>query len=792
MISLKRTLIAGIIVGVLAACGSSEGSAEKFLASGKALMAEGKVDKARLEFRNAIQVEPETAEAYYQLALIDEKSQNWKGMFGNLSRVEKLAPTHYDAILKLGQIHLLAGNFDIAMEKASAVLAANNENVLAHVLRASINMKQENYGSALNEIEQALAIDATNIEAISVKTLVLNKQGKSAQALAVLEIALKANPDELPLTMIKLSILEGQKNYAEMEQSYKGLLLSQPDANWVAVSLAKLLNMQDRYADAKQVLTDFIASHPADAQAKLLLVSLVKTKEPQHAITLLDTYISQDKENYDLRLSKVQLLLANDQVEQAIADLEKLANLDPEGNSGRKALVALAGINFQKGDAISAADILNTVLASAPEDESALLLKARLEIMNKNIDTAVTNLRVVLRNNPESDQALVLLAQAYMNSGSSELADDNFRQALTVNPGNTVAALSVANSLMKSSDLNRTEDVLLKSLKQDPNNEAILQALAQVRILKKDWLGTETVVETIRGSNKESALAYYLTARISQGQEYYDTAVEEYKSALALRPDMTRALQGLAFSYTQLQQKQQLLDYLAEFVVTNPKQLAGYAVLSNVHAQDKQWDKSLAVLEKGLNIEPKWLGGYSVMASVYYAQNMPVKAVASYQRGLDKNPGNNYLSLQLASAFEQNGDYEKAKSLYEAVLAKDDSIEPAINNLASLYTDQFNSPENIAKALSLSERFKKSTEPYYLDTYAWVNVQLGNLDQAQSILERVVSLSPDVAVFNYHLGAVLVKQGNKEDAETYLTRAGELADQQGDMTTKSKVTALLK
>jgi tetratricopeptide (TPR) repeat protein len=132
-----------------------------------------------------------------------------------------------------------------------------------------------------------------------------------------------------------------------------------------------------------------------------------------------------------------------------------------------------------------------------------------------------------------------------------------------------------------------------------------------------------------------------------------------------------------------------------------------------------------------------------------------------------------------------------AVSSYEAVLAKDNSVKAALNNLASLLTDHFPSEENLKKALTLSEPFNNATEPYYLDTYAWVNVQLGNLDKAQKILERVVSLSPDVAVFNYHLGALYQKQGAQLDAEKYLTIAKDLAAQQQDSVTAAKVSELL-
>jgi len=319
----------------------------------------------------------------------------------------------------------------------------------------------------------------------------------------------------------------------------------------------------------------------------------------------------------------------------------------------------------------------------------------------------------------------------------------------------------------------------------------LLQALAQVKLLQKDWLGTETVIDSLRVDNKDSALTFYLSGRVSQGQSLFEDAIAAYKLALAEQPDMSRALQGLSSSYVQLNQKQALIDYLSEFITKNPMQLAGYGVLSNVYMQDKKWGNAIATLEKGLSQEPKWQAGYGALASVYLAQDNAEKAMASYQRGLDANPDSIFITLQMASAYESRAKYDKAKSLYESVLAKDPSIEPAINNLASLLTEQFRSEENLNKAMVLVEVFKSSAEPYYLDSYAWTHVLLGNYAKAQKVLERVVSLSPNTAVFNYHIGALHLKQANTLEAENYLNKAKALAKQQGDSLTAKNVAELL-
>lgn len=147
--------------------------------------------------------------------------------------------------------------------------------------------------------------------------------------------------------------------------------------------------------------------------------------------------------------------------------------------------------------------------------------------------------------------------------------------------------------------------------------------------------------------------------------------------------------------------------------------------------------------------------------------------------------------MQLASLYEQNGKFEDAKKLYEKILERNDNIDPAINNLASLLTDQFRSEDNLKKAELLAERFKDSSEPYYLDTYGWVKVQLGNLDEAELILSKVVSLVPDVAIFNYHLGVLFVKKNNHVEAEKYLNEAKELAIKQNDQNLVRKINNLL-
>jgi tetratricopeptide (TPR) repeat protein len=122
MNNLKTISLAIVLMTGLAGCGSSADSAAGFIDSGKKLLAQDKPEKARLEFKNAIQVDPKVVESYYQLALLDEKAKSWKAMFANLSKVEQLDEKHHDAVIKLGQLYLLSGELDKALERANKVI----------------------------------------------------------------------------------------------------------------------------------------------------------------------------------------------------------------------------------------------------------------------------------------------------------------------------------------------------------------------------------------------------------------------------------------------------------------------------------------------------------------------------------------------------------------------------------------------------------------------------------------------------------------------------------------------
>ena len=125
---------------VVAACSSPDEKKERFFAKGKALFEQGNYVKARLEFKNAIQIDPQFADGYYMLGMTELKEKNLRQAFGAFSKSVQLNPDQLEAQLQIGRLLLSALKFEETMKKANLILDKEPDNPDAILLKASVNI----------------------------------------------------------------------------------------------------------------------------------------------------------------------------------------------------------------------------------------------------------------------------------------------------------------------------------------------------------------------------------------------------------------------------------------------------------------------------------------------------------------------------------------------------------------------------------------------------------------------------------------------------------------------------
>ncbi|MBE8232298.1 MAG: tetratricopeptide repeat protein, partial [Endozoicomonadaceae bacterium] len=178
----KNLSIFVVCILLIQGCGDSADKAQDYLRNGKTYFQKGEYDKARLEFKNALQIDSKLAEPYYYLALIAEKNQNWQGMFAKLSKTIKLVPDHSEALIKLGRLYLLSGGLDEALEQAEKVLKVSSNNIDAITLQGAVFFKQEQLIKAMEMADKALDLNLANVDAVSLKAALLMEQQNFSDA----------------------------------------------------------------------------------------------------------------------------------------------------------------------------------------------------------------------------------------------------------------------------------------------------------------------------------------------------------------------------------------------------------------------------------------------------------------------------------------------------------------------------------------------------------------------------------------------------------------------------------
>ena len=81
-----------VVMSLLAACGGPEEKKAKFYSRAQELLEKGDLVKARLEVKNALQIDPKFAEAYSLLGQIEMKDGDLRAAFGAFSKAVELKP----------------------------------------------------------------------------------------------------------------------------------------------------------------------------------------------------------------------------------------------------------------------------------------------------------------------------------------------------------------------------------------------------------------------------------------------------------------------------------------------------------------------------------------------------------------------------------------------------------------------------------------------------------------------------------------------------------------------------
>jgi predicted Zn-dependent protease len=764
---LTRAVTAGLIGFVLLGCSSPQEKAAKYIKDGKELFEQGNLVQANLQFRNALQIDDKLGDAWLYLAKIDLHDQKWDQAYRDLNRVIQADPGNKEALAQLGGLQVAANQLDDALKTSDALLKVAPNEAATHTLRGAVMFRLQNTDMAYDEAQEALRLEPGNVDATLLLARVDQSKGDSDAAIAAIADGLTKNPGNVPLQLVKIDILESQSKPDAVVDAFQELIKQNPKERSFRNLLATHFLRHGQQDKAADVLEQTAKDFPDQADAKLAVIRFAEqTSGRGRAIELARGYAGQSSSS-DIKFELARLLIADGQKAEG-----KRIYLDFAGSDDDptviKAQTELARLAIDDGNADDAMERISSVLQLDARNGDALMLRAVLAMQQEKPGDAITYLNTVLTDSPNSGRALMLLGQAYFLRGEIELGKEQYYRAIEANPNDPNIPITFANVLSQRQEYGQAESILDRFLARSPNNVAALQAMAQIRLNRQDWLGAQQIAERLRSLQGGGTVSQQIEGSVLQAQEKLGASNEVFQQLYAQNPNLQQPIVALVQNYIRAGRKDEAKSFLDQVIKTNPKNVTAQMLLGSVYESEGAKDKADTAFQTAIDANDSASGARLRYAQVLVLRGDHEGALKVLQDGLTKDQDDVVLMLGVALVYQYVSDYDNAIAEYENILKRQPRVDIAANNLSSLLTDYRTDAASHERALSLALRFRDSNIPFFLDTLGWAYYKLGRIDEGMTWMKKAVDEAPNSAILRYHLALAQLKAGDKASAKKNL------------------------
>jgi tetratricopeptide (TPR) repeat protein len=725
-------LLLAATLALLPACRNSA-RAREHVEKGNQYFAQKQFSPAENEYQQAIQIEPDLAEAYYRLGLLQIQQEHPTAARRSLAHAVDLDPKNLDARLHLGDLLVSSTEYDQARQQADAVLQQDAKNAGAHRLLGQVALHQLQYIAAENELKKAIDLDPRDPQTYEVLGLTQLLDAEYGAAEKSFQTAIEIKPDD-PETYINLAnFYKGQNAPDRAEQVLKQGIGKAPKAVELPVALASLYVERGRLLDAKHLLDQ----------------------------------VETDENNYpDGRRAVAAFYLDNGDVASA---LDRFRVLVSKNDSDQAAAKKVAECYLQL-NRWQDADQWIDQRDKDRKDADFRLLRARSYLGAFRLREAAAELESLIKDSPDLPAVYFYLSQVYSAQEEGAQAQQALTEALRVQPGYLPALLGLGNFSLQQ---NNAASALAYASQVIATSFWVADAhviAGGSYLLQGDLTQAQRAFELAAGLNPRSPAAQERLGRVLGMRGNYADAEKAYESSLAIAPDYAPALSGLAEILSKEGKTKQANARMDRQIAAQPKAFQLYVAKAEFCIAQKDWSCAEHSYQQCLALNPYYVNGYLALAHIYAATNHPQEMIQEYEAARSKFPEYLPTYILLAQVYEYVGNVDRARQTYQDALKVDPNSYQSMSNLARLDADHGGS---LSDALELAQKAKaeQPDDPGVNDTLGWIYYKQGLYRSAVPPLEAAVAKNPQVAKFQFHLGMAYLAAGRPAQAHTSLQTA---------------------
>jgi tetratricopeptide (TPR) repeat protein len=665
----RRCLIVVLTALLLASCTRDPNKRKlEYLASGEKYFKSGKFQEAVVQFRNAIQIDPNYAESHYQLGRGYLAIRNPEAAFKEITQAVTLQPGHKEAQVQLAALLIARREFDKASAALQRVLEQDPNHVEAHAVLAQKYAATRDLPAAIGEMETAIRLAPARTEFYTALSIFHLSSGQAAKAEEVLKSAIAANPKSLDAVLsLAQFYYRTQRKLAEAEAQARAGIALDPKSVFPRVLLGEILTSANRLPEAEQILLELRKIAPDNPTAyNALALFYESTGQKEKAVAELQARAAEKPKDFALRNRLVVDLIETNRLTEALALNDKALKDSPKDpqvyySSGR--------IFLLQGNAQAAVAAFQKAVSLQPNAPMThyLLGNAQAALgMNKQARESFSK---ALELQPRFTDAAVALAGLAIAAGDPESALKYSASALEIAPGSVPATVTQAQAFLAKGDFKQAEASTLEALKADPNSIPALALLLDLRA--RQGKAPEMVARLADLSSRQPANAglHLLLAVACQATRDLDRAETEARAALKLNPKIRQAhtlLAAIAFARNQSEPAKAELRLAIE---SDPRNLLNYLVLASQYEKESNWTESIKTIEKARLIDPESPLLANQLSYLYLEHGGDANVALNLaQMAKQKLPNSPNVADTLGWAYYKRGMYDQAITQFKQAL----------------------------------------------------------------------------------------------------------------------------
>jgi len=792
---------------------------EIYLLRGRAYMALGELEKANDEYAQALQIEPESAVA----------------------------------TLGFAAVATLDGDTDAAADYIEQVLAKEPDFVKAWLAKGQLGLRIHDYVMAEEAFKTALDTSPASLEiriGLAGLTEVQLGQNKIDEARRNVEVLFEIAPDDLATRYLKARVAAATGEYDRAERELQQVLSQFPAHTPSKLALGVVSLAKGNLATADSYLSSALAADPGNLEARKLLARIrVIRNQPEDVLDALGPVMQQGQADSQVLSMAARAKIQIGDIDAGTAYLEQVIESDPDNVEAHLQLAASYLLAGRQDDASS---LMESLPESGTDRLRIDLLRFLALIQSQDKQGASAVAAKMSSEYAEDTSVPYLIGSAYALAGESATARAYFEESLRIDANNVAALVNLARLDAYEGKLDEAEKRLERFLTDNPRNNTVMVALAHVEELRGDgpaalqWLqraisvdeealaprlllarhyvatgdfqNAVTLAQELAQSAPDDAVVRQILGLAQMGRGSYQRALQNLSRAVQLQPRSAEALFNLAVCQLALDDAAGAAESLSRLVELQPDNLRALALLTGLKIRNGNLDQAEGLIEEMRVLDADsmlsyTLGGdvmsarsdfagaaraYGIAAEKGQSRSLAMRlynarrqggvgqATAPLDQWLTEYPDDLEIRLVLAQAHQAAGRDVDAQRQYALVLEQDDSNAVALNNLAWL---KYARGDSEAVALAARAHNIEPESGAIADTYGWILVQSGEVEDGIEMLRKAVDKEPDIGEIRYHLAVALSRSGEAGEARRLLT---ELLETNASFESRAEAAELLR